>query len=311
MSQSLPKKIFNSVCSINHKVGFTRRYSFENRSKNSENLCIILAGYKEFTWDIIFERINEFSDEDMDICVLSSGLYSEKLSRIAKKYGWSYLSTKRNCVTLIQNQAIKLFPNAKNIYKLDEDIFITKDFFKTLKDTYEYVQEKGNYNVGFVAPLINVNGYSHVILLEKLGLTDYYNEHFEKVKYAAGKDRMIENNPDVSKFMWGEGGIVPHIDDLNNILLESPFSYSASPITFSIGAIYFKRDIWESMHYFLVLPYPSVGIDELQICAYCVLNSKAMIISENTCVGHLSFGSQNKPMEEYFKEHTECFEIKK
>ena len=67
MSQSLPKKIFNSVCSINHKVGFTRRYSFENRSKNSENLCIILAGYKEFTWDIIFERINEFSDEDMEV----------------------------------------------------------------------------------------------------------------------------------------------------------------------------------------------------------------------------------------------------
>ena len=103
---------------------FARGYTFENRSKNSENLCIILAGYKEFTWDIIFDRINKFSNKDMDICILSSGLYSKRLSDIAKKYNWSYLSTKQNKVTLIQNTAFKLFPNAKFIYNIDEDIFL-------------------------------------------------------------------------------------------------------------------------------------------------------------------------------------------
>ena len=52
----------------------------------------------------------EYLNDEMDICIVSSGLYSDRLSEIAKKYGWSYLSTKRNSVTLTQNTAIKLFP---------------------------------------------------------------------------------------------------------------------------------------------------------------------------------------------------------
>ena len=54
---------------------------------------MILAGYKEFTWDIVFKRIKEFSDENMDICIVSSGLYSERLSKIAQENDWSYIWT--------------------------------------------------------------------------------------------------------------------------------------------------------------------------------------------------------------------------
>ena len=117
------KKIYLNIKNI---YAFTRRYKFENRSKNKDTICMILAGYKEFTWDIVFKRIKEFSNDDIDICIVSSGLYSERLSKIAKINGWSYLSTKRNCVTLAQNMVLKLFPNANYIFKLDEDIFITK-----------------------------------------------------------------------------------------------------------------------------------------------------------------------------------------
>ena len=88
-----------------HITSFTRRYKFEDRSKNSDILCIILAGYKENLWDIVFDRIDKFSDEKMDICIVSSGLYSEKLSQIAKEKNWSYVSTKQNSVGLIQNMA--------------------------------------------------------------------------------------------------------------------------------------------------------------------------------------------------------------
>ena len=296
---------------IKNISAFTRRYKFENRSKNKDTVCMILAGYKEFTWDIIFERIKEFSDESMDICIVSSGIYSERLSEIAKDNGWSYVSTSRNCVTLAQNMVIKLFPNAQYIFKLDEDIFITKNFFTTLKTTFHQVQENGRFNVGFVAPILPINGYCHVVLLEKLGLIEYYEENFEKVKYAAGENRMIENNPDVAKFMWGENDCVPHIDDLDKILNESEFSYSASTVRFSIGAILFTRKIWQDMHYFKVSPTVGMGVDEVQICEYCVTNSKAMVISENTCVGHLSFGPQNEGMKEYFKQNSEKFLIKR
>ena len=308
--EGIKKKIKKIYFEDRNVISFARRYKFEDRSKGSDTVCMILSGYKEFTWDIIFDRIKKFSNEEMDICIVSSGLYSEKLSKIAEDNNWSYISTKRNSVTLAQNTVIKLFPNAKWIYKLDEDIFVTKNFFKTLKNTYTEVQENGFYNVGFVAPIIPINGYSHVVLLKKLGLVDYYNTNFEKVKYAAGSERMIESSVDVAKFMWGEGEKIPHIDDLDKKLNESDFSYSSSPIRFSIGAILYHRSLWEDMNYFKVDITKGMAVDETQICEYCMSKSKAIVIAENTCVGHLSFGLQNNVMEEFFKENQDRFLIK-
>ncbi len=308
--EGIKKKIEKIYFEDRNVISFARRYKFEDRSKGSDTVCMILSGYKEFTWDIIFDRIKKFSNEEMDICIVSSGLYSEKLSKIAEDNNWSYISTKRNSVTLAQNTVIKLFPNAKWIYKLDEDIFVTKNFFKTLKNTYTEVQENGFYNVGFVAPIIPINGYSHVVLLKKLGLVDYYNTNFEKVKYAAGSERMIESSVDVAKFMWGEGEKIPHIDDLDKKLNESDFSYSSSPIRFSIGAILYHRSLWEDMNYFKVDITKGMAVDETQICEYCMSKSKVIVIAENTCVGHLSFGLQNNVMEEFFKENQDRFLIK-
>lgn len=289
---------------------FNSKYKFENRSKNSDTLCYILAGYKEFTWDIIFDRIKKIAPKNMDICILSSGVYSDKLSKIAKDNNWSYLSVDKNCVTLAQNIILKLFDKAENVYKLDEDIFITKDFFKQLKYTYDEVNKK-DYNVGFVAPIIPINGYGHARVLKKLNIENIYEEKFEEVRYAAGRERMIESSPEVAKFMWGEGDYIPQIDELSAKFNKETFSYTACGIRFSIGAIYFKRKLWEDMRFFKVEKGPCMGLDETQICSYCICNSKAMIISENVCVGHLSFGTQNEPMEEYYKENIEKFKLKK
>ena len=80
-----------------------------------------------------YNRINssgeKFTPQNIDICIVGSGIYSEKLKCIAQDNKCSYVVIKRNCVTLALNSAINLFPYAENIYKLDEDIFITKNFF--------------------------------------------------------------------------------------------------------------------------------------------------------------------------------------
>ena len=52
-----------------------------------------------------------------------------------------------------------------------------------------------------------------------------------------------------------------------------------------------------------------MGKDEQQICNYCMNNSYAIVISKNSVVGHLSFGEQNKDMEEYYKNNKTIFEI--
>ena len=54
---------------------------------------------------------------------------------------------------------------------------------------------------------------------------------------------------------------------------------------------------------------PCMGLDEENICAYCMNNSRPIIVSGNSVVGHLSFGNQNKIMEEYFKNNNGLFDI--
>jgi hypothetical protein len=119
---------------------------------------------------------------------------------------------------------------------------------------------------------------------------------------------MIEQNPETAKYFWGVGDI-PHLDMLDAWLGKQEFSFSLCPIRFSIGAIFFKREIWEKMGYFKVKRGTNMGQDEIQICSLAMTVSRAIIVSENTVVGHLSFGKHNEAMKEYFLSHPERFQI--
>lgn len=282
---------------------------FIDRQKNSNMLLIILAGYKPYLFEDVFARVKAFTPKYFDICITSSGLFDETLNKIAAENGWSYLSTAQNNIPLAQNLAIMIHDKAEFIYKMDEDIFITSGTFETLLKTYNHVYRYGHYNVGFVAPLIPINGYGHIRVLEKLGLLETYEKTFERALYGAQVDRMIEKNPEVAKFFWGEGGLVPSIDDMNKNFRAQEISYSICSIRFSIGLILFYRKTWEKMGGWQLPPsgYPGLGIDEVQISQFCVTFSLAMVIAENSVVGHLSFQQQNAAMKEYYLAHREKF----
>ena len=176
--------------------------TFENRSNNNWRLCIVLAGYKEYLYPVVLSRIAQYAPDDMDVCICSSGLFSDELSRLCKEHDWSYLSTKRNNISMIQNIAIRLHPHAEYIYKLDEDIFVTKDYFNRLHNAYLHACQS-QYFPGVLAPLIPINGYGHMRILEKLGLLSVFENMFEKPKYAAGSERKIESDPAAARFFWG------------------------------------------------------------------------------------------------------------
>lgn len=228
--------------SLKQRRKITCRYKFHDRRKNSSTLILILAGYKPFLWDDVFGRIKAFAPSEADVCIISSGVYDETLAEIAEKNGWSYLSTKRNCVTLIQNKAIFLHPSAEFIYKIDEDIFTTRNSFSIMMDTYRKVIADGLYEPGFVAPLLPINAYAHVRVLEKLGLTEIYTQKFEKPKYYCSRTRKIEADPEAAKFFWGEGCFVPSIDEMAERFCFGDLEYRACPIRFSIGFILFRRE---------------------------------------------------------------------
>lgn len=288
------------------------KYKFENRSKGKKKMCMILAGYKTFSYDIVFKRIKKFVPKDVDVCILSSGKYSEELSEIASQNNWSYLSTKRNCVSLIQNIAVSLFKEAEYIYKLDEDIFVTKNFFDTLYKTLKECEKDCDYRIGFVAPTIPINGFGNLNILKRFNLVETYTKKFEKPLYALGADRMDESDKDAVEFLWGEGNYLPNIDEIDSILSKDEFNYMVCPIRFSIGAILMTRTFFEEMGMFNVTTFGScMGVDEQQICSYCMDKSKAIIVSLNTAVGHLSFGAQNANMQKYFETHKEVFDIHK
>ena len=308
------KPLYRSLKKVNDAIHFRKathdNYRFEDRQNKSQELMIIIAGYKDFLYADVFSRAEKYIPKSMDVVIVSSGKYDDDLSEIAKKNGWSYLGTRTNSVTLVQNIAILLHPAAKLIFKMDEDIFLTQGCIETMKSTYKKVYEEGLYDIGFVAPILPINGYSHISILRQYNLIGIYEKMFEQIKYASYATRQIESNPKVAKFFWGEGGYVPHIDDINRELQRKEFKYSVCPIRFSIGCICFSRQLWEEMGMWEVIGGNNLGVDERQIAKYCIYTSHAIIISENTVVGHFSFGKQTESMKEYYKEHHEMFSIK-
>lgn len=281
----------------------------KNRSKDSEKLCIILAGYKEFLYNEVFQRIEKYTPQDIDVCVVTSGLYSEVIDAMCETNNWSYISTEENNICLVQNVAIKEHPKAKYIYKLDEDMFITDGYFEKMLEAFKQMK-KGPYNVGVMAPLIPVNGFGHVRILEKLGLIEKYTELFEKPIYASGPERMIENNPETAMFLWGKGGYVPSIDQLNEMFSKEETQITPCPIRFSIGAILYERSLLEELGYFTVeRDISGMAQDEIELCTYCCIKSRPIMVTENVVVGHFSFGPQTNGMKEYHLENREKFRI--
>lgn len=285
-------------------------HQFDNRSRGQKDLLIVLAGYKQFVWESVFTRLYAYVPENIDVCIATSGLVNNTLKEMCREYRWSYLSTERNHVSLALNLAIWLHPKAEYIYKMDEDIFVTDKTFDILKFTYQKVEEDGRYSVGFVAPLIPVNGYGHVRLLELFESVDLWEKRFGKLKYSEcfHHHQTIWKDPEAARFMWGEENPkLDNLDRMQKVLQKKEFQYSVCPIRYSIGFILFHRDNWVKMETFPVEDYQNLGTDEEWLCQFCMMQARAMVIAENAVVGHLSYGEQNAEMEQYYYRHREKF----
>lgn len=311
IQENLNKKGFNQYIVYNDSflldLQMLSSYTFEDRRKRSKKLCMILSGYKEWLWQQVFDRVEQYVPDDIDVCILSSGIRSETLGSIAEKNGWSYLSTEVNCLTLIQNIAINLFENAEMIFKMDEDIFLTKNCFETMIETEKVVQKKEPYKIGFVAPLIPVNGYGHIRILDELQKRSDYETKFDRVLCGGFENQMIEKNAEASAYMWGIDGSIPKLDCLNRIHQERKLDYSFCNVRFSIGFIMFHRELWQELGGFRVNGGNGLGQDEVDLCSFCMVNSRAIVVAENTVVGHFSFGKQTSGMRKILETNPELF----
>ena len=280
-------------------------HSFEDRRKKTDKCCFILAGYKEFLWDKVFGRIETFIPADVDVCIISSGVYNERLSDLAKKNGWSYLATKVNSVTLVQNVAFAIYQEYEWVYKIDEDIFVTEGSFEQLMQGYSDAVKNLGYEIGITVPLIPINGYGYKTILDKYCKSREYEEKFGPVKIGGNPESEIEKNPESAVFMWSE---LPALDEMNrDFQKEKP--YSVCGVRFSIGFILLKHTFWDDMQGFAVSGTADMGADEEEVCANCINGSKAIIVCHHAVVGHFSFGRQTNRMKEYFILNPKRFDI--
>lgn len=276
---------------------------FIDRRRDMKKCCFILAGYKKFLWENIFERFVRVLPHDVETCILSSGLYDKDLERLSEKYHWSYLSTAINSVTLIQNIAYALFDKAEWIYKMDEDIFLTAGSFEKLYHGYQKMETESDNSVGIVVPLIPLNGYGYVSVLKEQKLLKTYESMFGRAYIGGNLESAIEKNPEAAVFIWDR---CQRIDDLNRIF-EQTGKLRTCHVRFSIGFFLMKRAFWSDMNGFSVSGNTDMGTDEEEICSECINHSRSIVVCHDTVVGHFSFGRQTQRMKEYFQEHAERF----
>lgn len=269
---------------------FTGNYHFYDRSKQKEQMLMILAGYKEYLWESVFARVKRYVPSDIDVCVMTAGYENEALKQRCEEVNWSYLYTEENKLALVQNLTIREHPKAKWIYKMDEDIFLTPGVLEELMDTYQYAQESSEYSVGIVTPIMGVNGYGYQRILRRLGGLDEYEKQFGRAISGKGA---IYVNPGAAEFMWQMS--LP-IDSFADKIRSMQNKFSVCPHRFSIGCYLISRNNWDEMGGFKNAPEGAMGVDEEYLCKWCMDSAHEIIVAERAYAGHFAYGPQTERM---------------
>jgi hypothetical protein len=275
------------------------RHRFTDRSGKASRLAVILAGYKPDLWPATLARIARFRPADLDVCLVCPGRRVPELERLAAAQGWSVLATSSRRPALGLNLAIARHPAASWIWKLDEDIVIAEGFFDRLQDAYRRIEADGAYRLGFLAPLLHVNGHSYVPFLEHVGQAAGYRARFGGLPRACGGIPAFHDGA-AAEFLWRAA--LP-FDATAARIAAAPWTWSLVPHRFSIGAILMQREQLRVLGGFRrSLLGPILGHDEYALCTACVNCSLVMACDHGTLAGHVSFGPQEAALRPFLPE---------
>lgn len=298
---------------LKHKMdrrNYGSKYVIEGEVKNKSQMLFVLAGYKQELWEDVFGRFKEFETPDLEICIASSGKYCPELSAICKKNNWVYISTSLNNVCVITNIILKVFGKAEYIFKLDEDIYIPKDYFKNLKNAYDIIEkENPDYSISYVCPVLPLGFYGmHDFLIKKGCLSEYELKFGKHLRGGTPLNPAFRQKCGVDEFIWEKMG---NFDECAADYSKEAFSYEIAPLRTGIATILFKRKFWEE---FGGLQRPKgIGIgdngDEGQITSYCALNFKASFCVKNILVGHFSFGGAEQQVLKLREQNPDIFKL--
>lgn len=314
MSKTFQDYTYAFVKRINEKCERSRIFAkkgleFIERSHNSQHLLLIVAGFQDFYWDAVFERVekNQTQISDLDVCIVVPGADGTRLKKYAEDYGWSYLHIEQDLLAQAQNTAIKLHPYAKWIFKIDEDILLSDHYFEKMLDTYQRAEKSYYKRIGFLAPLINLNAGGIKIFLETVDAYDEYKERFGKS--IIGLEDPIHKSPEVAEFIWKQS---ISFDKVANIVeSKNRGKFCECNVRFSVGAVLFTRDYWKKLGGFIVKAEGIMAAEEEQMNAFCFNNMLSIILSTDTFVGHLGFWKQKDACHSFYLNHEDEIRLPK
>lgn len=252
-------------------------------------------------------------EKNIDVCVVSPWKKDLKLIEYCKNFWWSYLYTKDNKLALAQNLAIKIHPNAEFVYKMDEDIFITKWFFSKLKEKYILSCDISEFNPWWIAPVININAFTYSYFLSTINKREDFVKKFWKLKQDACYQIRQENirySWKIARYLW-ENSL--NIDDVQKKYFDKidiSRNFISNSVCFSIWCFMFKRNLREDLNsggWFKVSIDGELAKEEQQFLSYGVWKSKPIIMCENCLVWHFWFWPQKQEMKKFFEDNIDLF----
>ena len=277
---------------VRRQLGRIGQYYYEGRGRGARTLVLLVAGYKPEIWALARDRLTSFIPEEFDVCLLTPGRRDRTLETLCQRQNWSYLSTKANKLALAQNLALNLHPLAENFFKLDEDILVGRHFFVDLLKIQRLIERENRYDISFVAPLLNLNGYCSRIFLDELGCLGEFEDRFGPARQSAMNTPFFHEAA-AAEFVWEK---TKPFDQLVDRFRDGMPTYSACPHRFSIGAFLMRRSAWNEMGGFSVGPNGALGHEELELAAWSAANSRIIAVAHNVLAGHASFGPQTAHM---------------
>jgi hypothetical protein len=319
-------KTFDFIVKIIH--GFTaiqRRYNFyavkvrkQYLDLKGTNVAIyVLLGKYYYLWDVVLERLYYYNEGFDVVLVNPGGFHSDAALALSKNYGFSYIEFLPNNIEAAQNYVIQHIIDSPIVIKLDDDVFLTKFTIKNMIRVYSRLKEEG-VDIGFVAPVLNVNNVSFYHFLKTLDLIEEYSKIFEKPIFAKHWTKQrIWYDPEVAKWIWERS--IP----LNKVAYifakKNNELYEYIPVRFSISCILFER-AFLLRHYGYSSPGPRVSIniqgkirntpliwgsviqvDEDSINFYVDNKKHARILALDSFAGHLSYYPQQEVMLRWYR----------
>jgi hypothetical protein len=264
-------------------------FRFIDRQRGHKHLLLVIAGYKRPLWPYFFDRLERFLPSNIDVCIVCPGFTEHPdLEKKCQDEDWSILLCYQNKISKAKNVAILNHPKAQLIYKIDEDIMITERFFEGMATLFRQADENPEFHLGYVAPLLNVNGYSYHRLLDLRDQKKRYESRFGPATSACVGIEAWSNG-EAAEFLWD---IIEPLDESATALYQNGERYTICPHRFSIGAFLFPRSLWENLNYFKHGDEAYLGMEEVQLAEYCAREALQVVVSDEILVGHFSFGPQ-------------------